>query len=462
MASTDLIHRVHPASTDGSASKWAAGLLILGTIGFNAALCFVNTRGVPVSSLLVMMSEGLLISGAILACSHYLNATHITILALIVLYTLVLSALRYSDSPGQGFDPKICRDLVIPVVFFLLGKAVDDIRVADRLVLSAALVLLAFALFEYFFLDSFLRVFDVAKYYFARGTLDASKAAVELSQGVSEGLMVSGVRPPDQGRTLLPFLGDHRVSSLFLEPSTLGNLGMLVTLWAVVRSRMEGRLYIWCALGGLALLILSDTRFDAYFLLLALPILMLPPRLVTPAVFVLPFVTILALCALGATGPSFHGAPALDGLGIYDRLLYSGRILWSFDIYNWFGLEQSSAQTFDSGYGYIISNIGLVGFALLWGLFMSLRGSNRSFYAFRNVLAVYFATLLCISASVFTIKLAAMLWFLLGVLSLAKDGMRQRAPASDFTTPYASRDDRLWWPSPAKSPVTMRLAKAVW
>ena len=456
------MHRVRPAAVDISASKWAAGLLILGAIGFNAALCFANTRGVPVSSLLVMMSEALLISGAVLACRHYLNATHLTVLVLIVLYTVVLSAIRFTDSPVQGFDPKISRDLVIPVVFFLLGKAVDDIRVADRLVLSATLVLLAFALFEYFFLDSFLSVFDVAKYYFARGTLDASKAAVALSQGVSEGLMVSGVRPTDQGRTLLPFLGDHRVSSLFLEPSTLGNFGMLVTLWAFVRSRMAGRLYVWCALFGLALVILSDTRFDAYFLLLALSILILPPRLVTPAVLVLPFVTILALCALAATGPAFHGAPALDGLGIYDRLLYSGRILWSFDIYNWFGLEPSNSQTFDSGYGYIISNIGLVGFALLWALFMSLKGANSSFDAFRNVLAVYFATLLCISASVFTIKLAAMLWFLLGALSLAKDGMRQRAPVSGFTTPYSSREDRLWWPSPTKSPVTMPLAKALW
>ena len=80
--------------------------------------------------------------------------------------------------------------------------------------------------------------------------------------------MVSGFRPADQGRTLLSFLGDHRVSSLFLEPSSLGNFGALVTLWAVVRSRMEGRLYLWCVLGGLALLILSDTRFDAYFLVL--------------------------------------------------------------------------------------------------------------------------------------------------------------------------------------------------
>jgi putative polymerase len=51
-------------------------------------------------------------------------------------------------------------------------------------------------------------------------------------------------------------------------------------------------------------------------------------------------------------------------------------------------------------------------------LFMSLQGANRFFYILRNIMALYFSTLLCISASQFTIKIAALLWFLLGVLSV--------------------------------------------
>ena len=73
-----------------------------------------------------------------------------------------------------------------------------------------------------------------------------------------------------------------------------------------------------------------------------------------------------------------------------------------------------------SGYGYVISNVGIIGFVALWALFMSLQGSNRFFYSFRNVTALYFTTLLCISSSQFTIKIAALLWFLLGVLSVVK------------------------------------------
>jgi putative polymerase len=48
---------------------------------------------------------------------------------------------------------------------------------------------------------------------------------------------------------------------------------------------------------------------------------------------------------------------------------------------------------------------------------MTLRGRSAQFYAFRNVAAMYYAVILCISNSPFTIKTAALLWFLLGVLA---------------------------------------------
>jgi putative polymerase len=417
LARTQLIGRAERVSADSPDLRWAAVALIIAAISFNAVLCFLNTRGVAISNVHVMMSEAVLISAALLACRNHLNLKHLSVLALITAYTVAISALRYASVPADGFDPKISRDLVIPVVFFLLGTGIDEVKAADKVVFTATAILLVFATFEYFFLDSFLRIFGVAEYYVARGTLEASDWALDVSQG----LMVSGFRPTDQGRTLLSFLGDHRVSSLFLEPSSLGNFGTLVTIWAMVRSRMEGRLFLWCALGGLSLLVLSDTRFDAYFLILATLVLMMPPRLTTPVVFLLPFVTIAGLYILGAThAESFSAVPMVEGRGVYDRLLYSGRVLFDFDAYNWFGLESSRGQTFDSGYGYVISNVGIVGFAALWILFMSLQGANRFFYFFRNITALYFATMLCISASQFTIKIAALLWFLLGLLSVVK------------------------------------------
>ena len=403
--------------TATSASAWFAGAIIVGTVAFNAGLAFVNGHVFPTGATVVMASEALLLFAAGVACRNYLTMNHVALLGLLVAYALALAATRSIAIPGTPFDPKSARDIVIPVIFFLLGRAVGDIRAADRIVLFVTGLLFVVALLEYLSLSTYLSVFKVAQYYIARGTLEASSHSLN----VSEGLMVSGVRPEEQGRTLLPFLGGHRVSSLFLEPSTLGNFGAIVALWGAVRTRMTRQIYFWTILGALALVVLSDTRVAAFLALVGLIVLLLPPRLTTPAVFVLPFATIFALCVFAAwTGP-VSGKLEVEGLGLYDRLLYSGRVLMSFDIYHWFGLNVSTAQTFDSGYGYVISNFGIVGFALLWTLFMSLRGRTPYFLAFRNVMGVFFAALLCISASQFTIKLAATLWFLLGVLSVAQE-----------------------------------------
>jgi len=187
---------------------------------------------------------------------------------------------------------------------------------------------------------------------------------------------------------------------------------------------MEGKLFIWCGLGGLMLLILSDTRFDAYFLVLAVPILMMSPRITTPLAAVLPFIVIIGLYILGASADHYNGLTALSGRGLHDRLVYSGGFLFDFNVFNWFGLE-SRAYTEDSGYAYVISNVGIMGLAVLWILFMSLEGWSRYFFAFRNVAAFYFIALSCISASYFTIKIAALLWFLLGVLSGVNGATRQ-------------------------------------
>jgi len=427
LASTHVIGRAR-ASAEDSDLKRLATWLIIGAISFNAVLCFLNTRGIAISNVHVILSEALLIFTAAVACRKNINVIHLSIIAMILLYTAALCIIRKVNTPADGFDPKIVRDLLVPVIFFLLGKAVGHQKAADRIVFIATSIVLCFAIFEYFFLDIFLKVFGVAEYYIARGTLVDS----DHTLNVAKGLMISGFRPEGLGgRALLPFLGDHRVSSIFLEPISLGNFGTWVTLWAVLRSRMEGRPYIWCALSGLALLILSDARFDAGFLVLGVIVLMLPPRLTTLPLFLLPFLIIIGLYIFAVSAGPFDGRPILEGVGVYDRLLYCGRVLFYLDAYNWFGLETARANVMDAGYAYVLSSVGIIGFAALWILFMSLEGSNPYFYAFRNVMAVYLAALFCISASQFTIKIAALLWFLLGVLSVARVNDAIRSPARD-------------------------------
>jgi putative polymerase len=416
LASTDLLgppHRVLARSPD---AKWVAGTLVIAAIVFNALLCFINTHVTPINNSWVVGAEAAITTSALLACVRTIEPKYVFIIATIILYTGLVAIIRSTISPDEGLNVKVSRDFLIPVIFLLLGKSATNIKVADYVVYVAVGIIFGFALFEYFSLDSYLKVFSITQYYVARGTLDLLDPSLKWA----EGLMVSGIRPPEQGRELLPFLGDHRASSLFLEPIGLGNFGCIVAFWAMARSKMEQRLRLWSIVAAIALIVLSDTRFNAYFLVVGVLILLVSPRITTPVIVAMPFVLIFGLWLAAANAPP-QDLPNVEGFSIGDRLLYSGRVLFDFDILNWLGIKVSRAQTFDSGYAYVISNIGLLGFAAFWFWFMSLGGRSRYFYAFRNISAAYFAALLCISASQFTIKTAALQWFLMGALSVATD-----------------------------------------
>jgi putative polymerase len=419
LASDDLLGRSDRTLVGSADLKWVAIALVIGAITFNAVLCLINTSIAPIHNSYVVGSEVVIVAFALLACRRTIEPKYVLFIGAVILYTALLALLRSGITPGQGFNLKISRDFLIPIIFLLLGKAINDIKVADYTVYVATALILAFALFEFFDLDAYLRVFRVTEYYVARGTLDAADSALQWASG----LMVSGMRPPEQGRNLLPILGNHRVSSLFLEPIGLGNFGCLVALWAIARSKMERQVRVWSLVAGIALIILSDGRFSASFLGVGILILLISPRVTTPVVLAMPFVLIFGLWLAAASSPP-SAWPFHQGLSLQERLLYSGRVLLDFDVLNWLGIEASRGPTADAGYAYVISSVGLIGFTAFWFWLVSIGGRSSTFSAFRNASAAYYAALLCISTSQFTIKTAAFQWFLMGALSVASDSAR--------------------------------------
>jgi putative polymerase len=414
LASTDFFARPYPSV---ASERWRGRiifLLILAAVAFNAGLSYLNAHVMAVNGKTVIFCEVLIVISALLVSLRALNITHICLILGVVLYTLTLALFRANVSPEAGVDVKIARDFLIPIVFFILGLRISDLKTADSIVFRMTILILGFALFEYFFLDTYLNFFNVIQYYIARGAIEDTTWALD----VAGGLMVSGIRPADQGRNLLSFLGDHRVSSLFLEPISLGNFGCIVTMWAVIRSRMTGRVYIWSFLAAVGLIVLSDTRFDAFFLVLGIFLLLTSVSVSSAIAFALPVVAMASVIILEIA--SGGKSDDITGYGLDARLVYSGHVLLDFDILNWLGLKASRLQTFDAGYAYVISNAGLLGLGVFWWLFLSLKGDNRFFYGFRNASAAYFAALFCIGESQFTIKTAALHWFLMGALSIAR------------------------------------------
>jgi putative polymerase len=324
-----------------------------------------------------------------------------------VLFLVTLAGIRALF--GGGIDIKPARDLLIPAAFFMLGAAAPDLRQADRVVKAVVAIVIAVGAFEYLFPDLFTRIFNVAGFYIERGTMAATQAQQ------SSDLFVSGMRPEGAagGRGLFPVLGNHRVSSVFLEPISAGNFGIVVFIWALTRSLMERRIFWGLIISAAVIIVMADSRFGANFCALALVLALLPAAIRKIVVAALPAVAIVGLLVLPGLLSTRYG---IDN-GFIGRIILSGAILERFDVLNWLGLSAPGFITSDSGYAYALSGFGIVGIALFWIALMLLKGADRPFYLVRDLSGAYFAILLCISNSPFTIKTGALLWFLVGVVS---------------------------------------------
>jgi putative polymerase len=385
-----------------------AFLLVFAAIAFNFCLCFINTNVTGISSAAVIGCELVIVSITFAVSYRSVGAAEAILIAGTALYLLCLALVRASDNTA-AFDPKIIRDFMIPIAFFLLGQRVWNIEAVDTFVRGVALIVVAIAIFEYFYVETYLQYFNVIMYYIARGSVESSRLEI-----LSTNLFVSGIRP--EGRSLLPFLGDHRVSSIFLEPVSPGSFAVILFYWALIRSISRKTVYYGLFAMAVFLTIMADNRFGAYLCGLALVAALIPIRFLYMTLMVAPAFAIVGLLGIAIALPSEPIDNSLMG-----RLLSSGRSLESFDLAAWFGLSGDAAISYDSGYSYTIGQIGIVGFVVFWAVFMMIRARSAQFQLYRVFCGLYFVAFLCVSYAPYTIKTAALLWFLLGVVSAADD-----------------------------------------
>lgn len=422
--------RYAAASRSGGSSLRIPFALVFAALTFNFVLCFVHTNFFEVSRAHVIAAEMLIIGLAFVASYKSIGQHQMVVICGVVLYLLLVSMFRSLNAAAE-FDAKIIRDFVIPIAFFLLGTTSVNLTKVDSMVRIAAVIVTAVAIFEYFFLDTYLRFFNIIDYYVSRGSIDR-----EEIDWLQINLYVSGIRP--EGRTIFPFLGDHRVSTIFLEPVSPGNFSVTLFFWALVRSYFQRRLYFGLFAMAIFLAIMADNRFGAVLFGASLVALLIPPRYLQAAILAIPFVVIAALLGIGF----WYVDPEIDN-SFGGRILLAGETLTKLGITNWIGIGGTTdfADTYaDSGYAYTISRIGILGFVAFWGIFMGLRSASAQFQMFRAFCGLYFAAILCVSYSPYTIKTAGLLWFLLGALSVARNTFPASARAVP-ASPIAARQE---------------------
>jgi putative polymerase len=388
-----------------------AALVVFAATLFNLLLCFVNTNLFGLGANVVIGAEIALI-GMALSMVWYRDFALYTILLTVVVYLFAVMLFR------SDFDPKIARDILIAIIFFFLGSYLGSFRSADRLVTLLIFVALGVALFEWFALDTFVRYFDVIHYYLARGTLQTlenNSAAGMIIQGSdSGGLFINGTRFEE--RTLLPFLGTHRASGLFMEPVSAGNFAAIAFAWVLLRDRSRVWIFAAKTLAIATILVLADARFGSYLCLFTIVIYLLAPIIRPTMLFLAPFAAIFAILIYTGAHRNEISDNTLPG-----RLLSTGHSLGNLDAWQIWGLLannlSASGSEGDSGYGYTLIKFGLGGSAAIWALFAYAPVLDEDAWRFKNFVAFYITLLLTISASLFSIKTAALLWFLCGTVN---------------------------------------------
>jgi putative polymerase len=399
--------------------------VVLGGLVFNFFLAFVNTRLFGISASHVMLLEVILIGiGLMLAIDRRVDLY--VVLMIYLAYMAMILALR------PELDLKAIRDGLIPIVFYFLGRGIRDIETADRLVLGCAGIVIGVGLFEYFLLDLFVANVNINDYYVARGTIQQGD---NFNEGSS--LFISGIRP--EGRNFFPFLGQHRVSSVFLEPVSMGNFGAFLGMWALFRKDMARRKLLFAA--AATVIVLGDARFGLFVCFgfgAAFVVHRFVPRVLW---WLLPALVIVSLVIYGSWTTRLSWEDDLGG-----RWFHAARLFLKLDLAGIFGISAIDTFLDDNGYAYTLHQFGLIGVAGLWSLFIFARTRSVDAWRFRALVATYICLLMVVSNSLYSIKTAALLWLCVGAVDVWPGFARKAPPQSQ---PREARQ-------PAQRPVTSR------
>jgi putative polymerase len=386
-----------------SAGAWLT-ILILLTLSYHLGLCALNTHAAVGGRAVVAAAEFALLLAALPLVARRVSLGYCLVLALILANAVALALVR------QSFDPKPLRDLLVPLLFLGAAVNVSSESTADRILGRAVWLVLAVALFEFYFLDLFTRLFDVHSYYLARGVGDP-----DMSQYRTDSLVASGMRPETIGRTLLPVLGPHRASSVFLEPVSFGNFAVLCAAWGLAKAREHWRTGLFFVAAAAAMVVLADSRFGLLTIGMMVALRLIIPRGAHRLAIALPLVGVAALVLVVLLGDGLRTDTFLG------RLTVSGQTLMAMGGREMLGLTGPSYGYFDMGYPYMLANFGLLATLLLWGTYWLLPMTDGTGQRFQTFAGLYLALILCVSGtSAFAFKTSALLGFLLG--SLAADG----------------------------------------
>jgi putative polymerase len=374
--------------------------IIPGCIFFNFILCYLNTNVFTISVPMIILCEIILVGMAMAYGCFQIDRLKLFWLIVLGAQAVLILILSFAR---EEFLMKPLRDMMIMSVFVILGLSSKSLNPVKMLFIMSS-VMAVVALYEAFFVESFVKVFDIRQFYVEKGVLGEDYfTPLNLS--------ASGMRPNQ--RFLIDIPGIHRISSVYLEPVSLGFFGFILGLFFLsIRNDIKRIVYILGLVFAYFFIWMSDARmaFGSLTLMIFLrPLMVRFDHRFAAAIFP----AIFALCTV------IYLTGALDtvGEGLGARVLDTMKRLATVDFYMLIGLTDSKLFTEDSAFAKLLFNQGFLGFLLYWLppiLFLRRLPDQAKIYLFGVSIFLSFGFML--SSAIFTIKTAALLWFLYGYL----------------------------------------------
>ena len=403
-------------------------LIVIGAVVFNAGLAFVNGNVLGLTSAPVIASEILFVGAAhMVALANYKPqmAPWYTLLGMFFAFALIRSI------ASASFDVKYLRDVMIIPTFVVLGMTFDSRRLG-RVVVAIQVVMLVFLLLEALDTQAYSDLFRIENYYINTRGYDAQDF---WNKGSS--LFVSAVRPDARFFSLIDL---HRLSSIFLEPVSLGNYCMVIVAFLCA---FYGRLGVWTRWFLIVTTAMAAIGCDGRLAMAsAIPMVLcsaLAPRLPRySALIYIPGVTALAFVLV------YFGHYQPGGDDFPGRIAHTVYLLRQYGVPEFLGLsDEYMSKAVDSGLAYVITTQSIFIMLVLWALIVLAASDTPQQTRYTHALCLYLASNLMVSFALLTIKTAALLWFIYGSLQArpnAKTPATQSRPARGKPVGWQRRD----------------------
>ena len=401
--------------------RYFPAILVIWATAFNAILAVVNAHVALSPNIVIAAEVGTVGLAQFLAIKYFREEMTVWYVLFVVILMLWLMRSLLTES----LDVKYVRDVLIIPTFIVLGM-VSQRENLTRTVVIIHIIVLAVMFYEAIDTDGYARLFEVQKYYInTRGYAD------DNFWNKDSDLFVSAVRPQD--RLFLPFLNLHRLSSIFLEPVSLGNYAVVITAYFCSRFPSLSSWERWfLGVGNVCVIIGCDGRLAAISSLAIMAVSLAAAKLPRgTAVLYLPATILSAVLVTNLAGYR-DGPDDLPG-----RIAHTVALLSQCDMGELLGMSDRLIWlAADSGVVYMMITQSLIGLTLIWILIVfGAREDTLEQVRYTNAICIYFSLAMMVSYSIFTIKTGALLWFVQGVLQ-----RREHIPATPWLARIVMRD----------------------